>query len=195
MDSFRYGVAFLFLLGLPPGLFFWFFIHPFAALWRRLGLGWTYGLVGTIMLMTMAGMYLVHTPLLAIQFGTNFFCCGFALVCLTGAGLIAFQRRKYLAVGMMIGIPELRAADQSSVLLKEGIYACIRHPRYIEVFLAVVGFAFFSNYLVVYVWAVLSLPVLYAIIVLEERELRDRFGQVYVEYCRHVPRFIPHLHS
>ena len=195
MDSLRYGVAFLFLLGLPPGLFFWFFIHPFAALWRRLGLGWTYGLVGAIMLMLMAGIYLVRTPLLSAEFGTSFVCFGLGLVCLTGAALIAFQRRKYLTVRMMIGIPELRTKDQPSVLLKEGIYARIRHPRYVEVFLAVLGFAFVSNYLVLYVWAVLSLPVLYAIIVLEERELRDRFGHVYVEYCCHVPRFIPRFHA
>ena len=191
MDSLRYGSALLFLLGLPPGLFFWFFIHPFPAFWRRLGLGWTYGLVGGAMLVLMTGIYLVRTPLLATQFGTNFFCLGLAVVCLTGAALIAFQRRKYLTVRIMIGIPELRAKDQPNVLLTEGIYARIRHPRYIEVFLAVLGFAFFSNYLVLYVWAVLSLPVLYTIVVLEERELHDRFGQAYVEYCRHVPRFIP----
>lgn len=195
MDSLRYGVAFVFLLGLPPGLFFWFFIHPFAALWRRLGLGWTYGLVGATMLMLMAGIYLVRTPLLAAEFGTSFVCFGLGLVCLTGAGLIAFQRRKYLTLGIMIGLPELRTEAQPSVLLKEGIYARMRHPRYVEVFLAVLGFAFFSNYLMLYVWAVLSLPVLYAIVVFEERELHARFGPAYAEYCRHVPRFIPRLHA
>lgn len=191
----RYLIAFLFLLGLPPGLFFWFFIHPLAALWRRLGLGWTYGLVGAALLMLMTGIYLVRAPLLAAQFGTNFLCFGLAFVCLTGAALIAFQRRQYLTVRIMIGLPELKPEDQPSVLLKEGIYARIRHPRYVEVFLAVLGFAFFANYLVLYVWAVLSLPVLYAIVVLEERELHDRFGQAYVEYCQHVPRFIPRFPS
>ncbi len=183
MDSLRYSVAFLFLLGLPPGLFFWLCIHPFAAFWRRLGLGWAYGLVGATMLVLMAGIYLVRTPLLATQLGTNFLCLGLALVCLTGAGLIAFQRRQYLTVRIMIGIPELRTEDQPGALLTEGIYARIRHPRYVEVFLAV------------YAWAVLSLPVLYAIVVLEERELGHRFGQVYIDYCRHVPRFIPRFYA
>ena len=195
MDSLRYSVAFLFLLGLPPGLFFWLCIHPFAAFWRRLGLGWAYGLVGATMLVLMAGIYLVRTPLLATQLGTNFLCLGLALMCLTGAGLIAFQRRQYLTVRIMIGIPELRTEDQPGALLTEGIYARIRHPRYVEVFLAVLGFAFFSNYLAVYAWAVLSLPVLYAIVVLEERELGHRFGQVYIDYCRHVPRFIPRFYA
>ena len=31
----------------------------------------------------------------------------------------------------------------------------------------------------------------YFIVVLEERELRDRFGSTYEEYSRRVPRFFP----
>jgi protein-S-isoprenylcysteine O-methyltransferase Ste14 len=29
------------------------------------------------------------------------------------------------------------------------------------------------------------------VVLLEERELRDRFGAEYDEYCRRVPRYIP----
>jgi protein-S-isoprenylcysteine O-methyltransferase Ste14 len=29
-------------------------------------------------------------------------------------------------------------------------------------------------------------------VVLEERELRERFGEAWVEYSRRVPRFVPH---
>jgi protein-S-isoprenylcysteine O-methyltransferase Ste14 len=29
------------------------------------------------------------------------------------------------------------------------------------------------------------------LVLLEERELRDRFGAEYEEYCRQVPRWIP----
>jgi len=37
----------------------------------------------------------------------------------------------------------------------------------------------------------LSLPLIYFIVRLEERELRERFGTAYEEYCRQVPRFVP----
>lgn len=59
------------------------------------------------------------------------------------------------------------------------------------VLLGTVAVAFFTNYLAVYIVAVLIVPALYLVVVLEERELRDRFGEQYVEYCRRVPRFFP----
>jgi protein-S-isoprenylcysteine O-methyltransferase Ste14 len=36
-----------------------------------------------------------------------------------------------------------------------------------------------------------GVPALFAIIHIEERELRDRFGEEYVRYCARVPRFWP----
>jgi protein-S-isoprenylcysteine O-methyltransferase Ste14 len=61
----------------------------------------------------------------------------------------------------------------------------------LTVFLGTLAVAFFTNYLAVYVVAVLVAPALYLVVMLEEKELRDRFGQQHVEYCRRVPRFIP----
>jgi protein-S-isoprenylcysteine O-methyltransferase Ste14 len=34
-------------------------------------------------------------------------------------------------------------------------------------------------------------PGIYLIVLLEERELRDRFGRAYEEYCQGVPCFFP----
>lgn len=38
-----------------------------------------------------------------------------------------------------------------------------------------------------------GIPVIHALVLLEERELLDRFGDEYVEYSRAVPRYIPRL--
>lgn len=191
MDAARYYSALFFLVGLPPGLIFWFVVHPFVVFWRQLGPGLTYGLVGGTMGGLGFGLYYLRGTLLATEFGLNSVCVGIAVVCLAGSGAIAVKRSKYLTLRIMVGVPELASQGSSTGLLSQGIYARIRHPRYVEIFLCVVGVAFFSNYLAIYVLAVLSVPVIYGVVVLEERELHDRFGHAYAEYCRQVPRFIP----
>ena len=37
----------------------------------------------------------------------------------------------------------------------------------------------------------LSLPIVHAVVLLEERELRQRFGEAYGTYCEDVPRYVP----
>jgi len=37
MDTFRYVLAVMLVISLPPAIAYWFVIHPFAALWRRVG--------------------------------------------------------------------------------------------------------------------------------------------------------------
>jgi len=40
--------------------------------------------------------------------------------------------------------------------------------------------------------AAAALPLLWLTVILEERELRQRFGAAYDGYCQRVPRFRPH---
>ena len=57
--------------------------------------------------------------------------------------------------------------------------------------LGIAAFAMFANYLGSYILLPLSVVGLYVITVLEERELRARFGDEYVKYSARVPRFFP----
>jgi protein-S-isoprenylcysteine O-methyltransferase Ste14 len=91
----------------------------------------------------------------------------------------------------MTGIPELSPAPENWILLTEGVYARIRHPRYVELHLWVLGYSFVANYLALYVVCLLLGPALYLIVILEEKELKGRFGDQYEEYSRNVPRFVP----
>jgi protein-S-isoprenylcysteine O-methyltransferase Ste14 len=47
------------------------------------------------------------------------------------------------------------------------------------------------NYLAIYIVFIAYIPVIYLVVLLEEQELRKRFGAAYEKYCREVPRFIP----
>ncbi len=57
--------------------------------------------------------------------------------------------------------------------------------------LGITAFALFANYLASYILLPLSVVGLFAITVLEERELRARFRDEYVKYSARVPRFFP----
>ena len=193
MDTVRYVIALLIVVTLPFGFIFWLLIHPFARFWRRLGPGSTYAVVGAIGIALAAIAYRLRAALLAVEYGTSYPFIGLGLVLIIGAMVIALQRRRQLTWRILAGLPELSDTTGPGRLLREGIYARIRHPRYVEAMLGLCGYALISNYLAAYVASGVSIPVLYLIVLLEERELRVRFGTEYAAYCRDVPRFMPRL--
>lgn len=193
MNTVRYIIALLIVVWLPFGFVFWLIIHPLARFWRRRGPAFTYTVVSVIGMVLAALVYRVRSALLAIDYGTSYplFAGGLALI--IGAMIIAWQRRRLLTFRILAGVPELSESAGPGHLLKEGIYGRIRHPRYVEAILGLCGYALIANYLATYIAVALSFAVLYLIVLLEERELRDRFGVDYAAYCRDVPRFVPRL--
>jgi Cu+-exporting ATPase len=69
----------------------------------------------------------------------------------------------------------------------------MRHPRYVQLLIALTGYALIANYLASYLVVALWVPGILVIALLEEKELRDHFGDAYQTYCRAVPRFLPKL--
>jgi protein-S-isoprenylcysteine O-methyltransferase Ste14 len=87
-----------------------------------------------------------------------------------------------------VGQTELSGGGE---VVHRGIYARIRHPRYIGSFLAVVGACCLAGTHAMWIVAAAWLVLTRIAIALEERELHNRFGASYEEYCRRVPRFVP----
>jgi protein-S-isoprenylcysteine O-methyltransferase Ste14 len=193
MDTARYIFALMLLVGLPAVLPLWLFIHPFAAFWRRLGPVWTYAVLSVPVTAVATGLVLVRGQILAIDFGTSYPLIGLAILSVAGGMTLALKRRKHLTASILSGIPELSKKKYPGKLLSDGIYAKIRHPRYVEILFSSLGYALFANYLATYILVFLSVPAFYLVVLLEERELRQRFGAQYEEYCRRVPRFVPRI--
>jgi len=191
MNSVRYYIALLVLVALPPGLILWFFIHPFAKFWRKLGPVWTYVILSVPVAGLMISAFLLRNQLLVVEYGTSIPLVVLAVVCAAGGAVILVNRRKYLTKAILSGIPELSGDEDTGLLLTEGIYGTIRHPRYVELFLFILAYSFISNYLALYITSLLTVPILYFVVVLEERELKQRFGVEYEKYCERVPRFFP----
>lgn len=193
MNTARYFIA-LFLLVVAPGAFaFWLIVHPFIQFWRRIGARWARTSGFSLMILLGLVMYFFHGSILAVDYGTNWSLIAMAAVLESISLSIAYRRRKHLTKPILVGTPELSNDKTDSKLLNQGIYSRIRHPRYVESMLECIAFALFANYQGIYILVAALLPVLYLIVLMEEKELRDRFGDAYVEYSRRVPRFFPRI--
>lgn len=189
IDPLRYWLAVLLVVSMPPALIWWFLIHPFASFWRRLGPRWTMGLMTVMLFGMMALLFPWRDELVGRDLGRHFGAW-------VGVGSVLFgawiqrRRRRQLGMATLVGVPEV-SAEGRGTLLTEGIYAQVRHPRYLEIAFGVLGYALIANYTGGY-WLVLFMLVgLHVVVLLEERELRERFGDEYDAYCRRTPRWLP----
>ncbi len=97
---------------------------------------------------------------------------------------------RQLKAAVMVGIPEF-GRGQTGELLQDGIYSRTRNPRYLSILTLTLGFALIAHSKWVYTAWLLFLPGVYLLILMEERELRERFGSAYRAYMNDVPRLVP----
>jgi len=138
------------------------------------------------------GLYAWRIRLTGPDYGTSY-----PLVALSlGALIVGFdierRCRRMLSLRTLVGVPEL-TAETTGVLLRDGIFSRVRHPRYLGASLGLVAIAFFANYLWTYLLVGVFLPGIYVVTVLDERELVTRFGDAYRAYQQQVPRLLPRL--
>jgi protein-S-isoprenylcysteine O-methyltransferase Ste14 len=191
MSTARYVIGVMLVMTVPPGILLWFAIHPFARLWRRVGPVWTYVMLTPFVIAWMLLAFANRELLVGLDLGTHLYLLVPTGVCVLAGTVVAAKRRRQLSSAIVVGVPELSPRKHPGRLITTGIYARIRHPRYVEIVLFTAAYAFFANHVGVYVTTVLTFVALYFVVLLEERELRDRFGDAYEEYCRRVRRFLP----
>jgi protein-S-isoprenylcysteine O-methyltransferase Ste14 len=191
LDTTRHFIAVLLLVSGIPALLFWFVIHPFARFWRRVGHRWAYTVATSFMVLLGWILFRMREPLLGADYGTRWGLVALAAVFLALSLFIAAKRGKYLTARILLGLPELDPRQGGGKLLTEGIYGRMRHPRYAETLASFTAFALFANHLGTYAVLAAGLVLVYVLVLIEERELRERFGEAYVAYARRVPRFVP----
>jgi protein-S-isoprenylcysteine O-methyltransferase Ste14 len=190
MNTIRHGLAVLMLISVPIALGLWYAIHPFARAWRRVGAIGTYGILAVPSFLLGAAVWRSRDILLGADLGAQPLLLAVAAVAAVAGAAIARQRRRHLNQRILAGFPELSRTDRGR-LLTEGIYAKTRNPRYLEFLLFVLAYVSVADYAGTWALWILSFPLTHGIVLLEERELRDRFGVEYEEYCRRVPRYLP----
>lgn len=193
LDGARRFLAILVLVGLPPAILYWYLIHPLAGFWRRLGRPVAYTVVVAVSVAFGWGLFRVRDTLLGTDLGTHWPVLALGLALYAGTVALEIQVRRHLSFRVLAGAPELAAEPSESRLLRDGIYSRVRHPRYLGVVVGMLSMAVIANHAGIYLLWLATLPALYLVIVLEERELRERFGREYEDYCREVPRLFPRL--
>jgi protein-S-isoprenylcysteine O-methyltransferase Ste14 len=193
VDSFRHILAAVLVSVLVPVLLYWPVLHGFIRFWRRIGPGWTFTLVWTGVLATAVCLFQVRGWYLRMDFGTSWTTTALGTVCMGVAGWLWVLLRYEVDYRFLLGLPEVAPDRRPQPLVCTGIYARIRHPRYVQLVIALCGWALVSNHLASYVVWLLWVLAVNLIVILEERELLVRYGEAYAQYARSVPRFLPRL--
>jgi protein-S-isoprenylcysteine O-methyltransferase Ste14 len=191
LDTARYVLGVMLVVGVPPAVFFWFAIHPLTRFWRRIGATASYLVLAAAFVLLCVVLYRVRLAILGRDLGTNWLLIlpGFGLYALSG--WISFLTKKHLDFKTFVGVPEVSGATSEGRLIQEGVYGVVRHPRYVSVIMGTAGFAMVVNYVGAYLMVMGSIPALLLVVALEERELTDRFGEAYRDYQARVPALIP----
>jgi protein-S-isoprenylcysteine O-methyltransferase Ste14 len=80
-----------------------------------------------------------------------------------------------------------------STLITDGIFAYVRHPLYLSILLAYLGFVFGSMSLISLIPWICYVIIFDKMATYEEEDLARTFGDKYVEYRKKVPKWIPRL--
>ncbi len=178
--------ALVLFLQLPIPLY-WFVVHPLVKFWRRHPrAAYIVGLTSSWLPVT-AAIIVFHRNLFRPDWpSVGALIVGLALIVFEG--WIFWRVHRDLGAARLVGKTELSGAGE---IERGGIYSRIRHPRYTASFLAILGACFLAATRMMWFVAAAWLVLMLAVIFLEEREMRARFGADYAEYCRRVPRFLP----
>jgi protein-S-isoprenylcysteine O-methyltransferase Ste14 len=192
METFRYIVALLLVTLVPAMCCYWLLLHGVLPLWKRLGISASQYLLWAAVLAVAAYLSTWREVFLVRDFGLQPITTTIGIIFLAGAIVFRLQIERFLTWRVQLGLPEIDPIAHAHALVTEGPYAHTRHPRYLQVFLALAGWAFLANYAAGYVVALLWLPLMLIIVRLEEAELHRRFGAEYSIYRDRVGRFWPH---
>ncbi len=82
--------------------------------------------------------------------------------------------------------------DAPNQLVVQGIYRYVRNPMYLGVYLMLIGEAWLFQSLEIATWfGIFFLISNLFVILYEERQLQEQFGEVYSDYSSQVRRWIP----
>jgi protein-S-isoprenylcysteine O-methyltransferase Ste14 len=186
LDKAIRSIAIVVLAFEMPVPIYWLILHTPVAFWRRhIGAAFP---VAVSIAWGVVDFVLYRFRLELFRRDVSFW-PALAGVALIGFDVFAFSTSEALLGGRrIVGHSELAGSRE---LVARGLYARVRHPRYLGMMAGVFGssliLASAPLWAASLVWLALALLSIHA----EERELRTRLGPVYAAYAEEVPALLP----
>jgi protein-S-isoprenylcysteine O-methyltransferase Ste14 len=148
----------------------------------------------------------IPLPILLIGKIAVFTCALFPVVKLLNLDTMLYDSSVTLAIGLIIyalglsivivslihlgqsaavGIPE-----RNTELKTHGLYRLTRNPVYVGAFTTCAGSCLFSIHIINFALFAIAIEVHHQIVMKEEEFLEKRFGQQWLNYRQHVPRYL-----
>jgi protein-S-isoprenylcysteine O-methyltransferase Ste14 len=83
--------------------------------------------------------------------------------------------------------------ENTTTLVKSGIYSLIRHPLYFSLFLLGTGVMLKNPGIPALALGAVNLVAVYFTSLVEEKEMKERFGTAYKQYMKETKMFIPFI--
>ncbi len=184
-------LSLLFLAIFLPIPISWIIIHPTINLWRKIG-KYSHCIIRIILWLIFAFIiFKYRNYLLVNQVSFTIFPFIAAILAIIFSLYLDKKRSEVFNIKQLFGFPEIMPDKYKQKLVTSGIYSKIRHPRYLGYIFFSWGIALLTRFLITYAAALYMTFSLYILMILEEHELKQRFGEAYEEYCRKVPRLWP----
>lgn len=183
-------VAIVYVVLFFPVPIYWLIFHPAINFWRRVGYRSFW--VG-LPVWHFCGVPLAffQGPLWAHRLPRNSLTYGLGVVLLGLASWVLVRVHREFSFKRLAGLPELNPRHPLSGIVRSGIYARVRHPRYADLILGFIAFGLLTGSAGIFLLAIVTILMYLIVASLEERELRERYGSEYEAYARAVPRFLP----
>jgi len=169
---------------------FWLAVHPIADFWRTRR--WNpFALLVPMWTVLWIVVAFISAPWRSLRFydfpaawvpATGLFIAGVWLYRKAGSSFSWSQ---------LGGLPEVRESREPRLLAAAGIRAHVRHPIYLGHLLEMLAWSLGSGLLVCFGLTAIAIVTGAGMIVLEDRELEERFGEEYHRYKKNVPAIFP----
>jgi len=184
------ALAFVYALLFFPAPFFWLIIHPAIHFWRRFG-NRSFWVALPVWAVSAAGLIVLAPSLYASRLPRNAFTASLGALLVVAGLAIGRHVQRVFGLRRLGGLPEVNPSRYRGGVVRTGLYARMRHPRYAEYMISFLGWALLTGAAGIFALAIVTILMYFIVASFEERELREHYGEEYISYARAVPRFVP----